>query len=559
MIDAKKVTFTDLFTSTVNAQIRVPDYQRGYSWEKPQVRDFFTDLTVFSEIEIQKRPDTFYFLGPIVLMQGNPNDIYSYVVDGQQRLATFIILLAVIRDVAREKYELSGRDLADNIHNQIISSQGPQGRHRWAYRLGDLDQAYFEKFVLRQPREKNKIPNNASNGLIKRAWNQLEQNIRDKLSAKEDGLGYLQKLVSDLLNKVELVAIEVKTERDAMNVFERINVRGKPLSETDLIRHRLMSSCNKHDRSRLRSEWDNLEKLLGEDAKIDSFLKHMWISRNGERTSTKLYDEISNYLDDSNISSMEFVENIVNDCRIYTELLKPESQLIHYDSRASVRISHATLGAKQSLPLFLSAYRRFERTPRFSELALAVEALIVRYTYFANRDSLELTNALYRAAKAITEASSKDQALQNALISLKSVNPTNAEVVTGSQRQMKMKKLPALYILRQLENSLGDGSFDAKATLEHIFPQNAAVEEWKSAVGRLNPYVSHIGNLTLLSSSDNSRASNKKFSYKKRKVYESSNIKLTSEITQFRNWGIKPILRRAESLAKLANKRWMIN
>lgn len=557
MIDARKVTFTDLFNKNQTSQVRVPDYQRGYSWEKQQIRDFLTDLIEFSDKELLRRPNSYYFLGPIVLMKGEHSDSYYYAVDGQQRLATFIILLSVMRELAAELFGDPGKRLAEKIQQDMISSTGPGGNHRWSYRLGDLDQPFFEKFIQRTPRYHQQVPRNSSNGLIKKSWNYLESEIRDKLISESKAVNYLEQLYENLITKVELVAVEVNGERDAMNVFERINVRGKPLSESDLIRHRLMSGCNQRDRGRLRSEWDNLETLLGgQEAKIDTFLKHMWISRHGERTSSKLYDEISSHLDETGMSSLEFVDDILNDCHIYAELLKPQSNLLHHSGRAAARATHATLGAKQTLPVLLSAYRRFEKTKEFSELALKIESLIVRYSYFSDHDPVLLSSTLYKAAKYINEAASKKSALDGATELLESINPTDKEVILGSQRQMKLNKIPALYILRELENSLSDDAFKAHATLEHIFPQTPTTKHWGQAVGRLEPYLSHVGNLTLLASNDNSRASNRGFSYKKREIYNKSNVKITKSITNYRSWGIQPILRRAEELAKLVNKRW---
>ncbi len=559
MIKANEVTIYDLLGTHENSQIRIPDYQRGYSWENKEVQEFFTDVSYFSDIEILKRPDSPYFLGPIVLMRGDYSDVYYYAVDGQQRISTFIMLLCVIRDLSSSLCGDAGVKFGNKVHTQYINSIGLNGGSRMSLKLGDLDHRFYEQFVLKQDRKSHLVPRNKSNGLIKKARNLIENLLREKISTQPEPLTYMENLYNNITHKVIMVAIEVKGERDAMNVFERINVRGKPLSESDLIRHKLMSSSNKGDRKNLRNKWDSLENMLGgEEAKIDGFLSHMWASRRGETKGIKLYDEISLYLEETETTPLEFVDEFVDDCNIYINLLKTSSNLIHHESRESVRITHATLGAKQALPLFLSAYRRFEKTPEFSKLALAVEALVVRHHYFAGHDTSELKVAFYKAAKQINDARSKEQALKSAMNTLIKINPTDSQVIAGIQRQMKINKLPALYILRQLENLTQNGAFEAQATLEHIFPQNASSKEWGLNAERLKPYISHLGNLTLLTSSDNSKASNRNFSHKKSKVYKTSNLKLTSEIIQFRSWGKQPIRRRAESLAKLANKRWKL-
>ncbi len=65
----------------------IPDYQRSYAWEKQQVRELFQDL-----VEAAKDCIT-HFLGTVVFSQAPGRNEY-FVVDGQQRLTSIILLLA---------------------------------------------------------------------------------------------------------------------------------------------------------------------------------------------------------------------------------------------------------------------------------------------------------------------------------------------------------------------------------------------------------------------------------------------------------------------------------
>ena len=79
---------------------RVPDYQRGYSWENQQVREFLEDLELLPH-------GRYHYTGTIVLHEIDPDDermdtdgnAYAPVdvVDGQQRLTTIVLLLDAIR------------------------------------------------------------------------------------------------------------------------------------------------------------------------------------------------------------------------------------------------------------------------------------------------------------------------------------------------------------------------------------------------------------------------------------------------------------------------------
>jgi uncharacterized protein with ParB-like and HNH nuclease domain len=74
-------------------RIKVPSYQRNYSWKKAQVVELYEDF----QRAIDEGRD-YYFLGSIVGCQKSHNSDEIEIVDGQQRLATTTILLAAIRD-----------------------------------------------------------------------------------------------------------------------------------------------------------------------------------------------------------------------------------------------------------------------------------------------------------------------------------------------------------------------------------------------------------------------------------------------------------------------------
>jgi len=90
---------------------RIPDYQRGYAWRREQLKDFWEDLINLSD-------DRSHYTGVLTLKQISPNEIgesekefwlvddHSYrvyhIVDGQQRLTTFILFLQAFVDFIKE-------------------------------------------------------------------------------------------------------------------------------------------------------------------------------------------------------------------------------------------------------------------------------------------------------------------------------------------------------------------------------------------------------------------------------------------------------------------------
>ena len=73
----------ELLGANERARIMVPQFQRGYSWERKHVRDFWTDLTTFQkESAVKDGPDK-YFMGPIVVRA--ESKFVIWLLDGQQR------------------------------------------------------------------------------------------------------------------------------------------------------------------------------------------------------------------------------------------------------------------------------------------------------------------------------------------------------------------------------------------------------------------------------------------------------------------------------------------
>jgi hypothetical protein len=93
-LEAHEVRLADLFSDGYD--FHIPNYQRPYAWEPEQAKQLLADLVDFM-IEKDQEP---YFLGSIVLIKDTGP--YAEVVDGQQRLTTLTILLAVLRDLAED-------------------------------------------------------------------------------------------------------------------------------------------------------------------------------------------------------------------------------------------------------------------------------------------------------------------------------------------------------------------------------------------------------------------------------------------------------------------------
>ena len=92
-ISAKEYSLSKIFSA--DFEYHIPKYQRPYSWTEDEAAILFDDLYDFYELD----NDDNYFLGSIVLIKSD-NKPYSEVIDGQQRLTTLSIFLAVMRTLS---------------------------------------------------------------------------------------------------------------------------------------------------------------------------------------------------------------------------------------------------------------------------------------------------------------------------------------------------------------------------------------------------------------------------------------------------------------------------
>ena len=100
-------------------QYVVPLFQRSYSWEKKEWDVLWNDLVELCEMD---NPRT-HFIGSIVTMPtiSVPEGVTKYLlIDGQQRLTTIFILLALLRDKAGQSSREDLVELAAEINNTLL-------------------------------------------------------------------------------------------------------------------------------------------------------------------------------------------------------------------------------------------------------------------------------------------------------------------------------------------------------------------------------------------------------------------------------------------------------
>ena len=237
--------------------IRVPPFQRAYAWEDPEVEILIQDLLDAF------RTRTVYFLGAIVVIRPR-NRGPSDVVDGQQRLTTLTIMLAVMRDLAKTKEE-EGL-IHSMIGHEALNVFGAS--HRWRVTLNPTDTPFFRRFVQERGatredegvRESACDPGSESQQRLSAAIGQMRDYLSDMADEERS------RLVMWLLDQVTVVRVRVSEVAVAQKVFSSLNHRGKPLSDHDILKSALFERAEFSPAEAVTQgrKWDAFTARLGD-------------------------------------------------------------------------------------------------------------------------------------------------------------------------------------------------------------------------------------------------------------------------------------------------------
>jgi Protein of unknown function DUF262 len=252
----------------------VPTHQRDYKWDRDRVERFIEDLT-----QAMERGDKFYFIGLMVFM--GSNDGRLRVLDGQQRLATSIIIFSALRtwfavageDPMRIQYDFIGRaDYGESKAEPKIS-------------MNRNNDDKFQCYVTEQSpteaikAELAKTGKNDSNYNLLDAVVFCRQFITDRAAAIANAAKakkYFADFIKFMRDSVIAVRLTVPNESNAFRVFETLNDRGMDLSAVDLLKNYLFGCVydegHPQGLAQMEHRWALLTGTL-QDLRQEDFLK----------------------------------------------------------------------------------------------------------------------------------------------------------------------------------------------------------------------------------------------------------------------------------------------
>jgi hypothetical protein len=272
MMKEKRVS-SDLLVGTINLsdlfrnKLSIPDFQRPYEWNERLVLKLFEDIDSHFFPEEKLKDDTSdFYLGSVLL--NKKGDEHFEIIDGQQRLTTFLILDYVI-DSSDHFLDSDSFKFYSNIsvHN-IISVQEVIKKHKDQFRF-----------------------------------------------VKEGSYG-------EILDKIRLNVVITSDEQKAFQFFDSLNSKGRKLDTINILKSYHLRELNNEDelQKSLASKFDALnatvESKLFKSHRIhsfDRFVIHFWVKHNywtKGNFSPIGKNEIELFLRDNSIRLIENVKSM---------------------------------------------------------------------------------------------------------------------------------------------------------------------------------------------------------------------------------------------------------
>ena len=552
-----------------NEKLFIPEYQRGYSWEETQLDDFWIDLI---EIYQEKTRDE-HFLGQVVIHK-NKEDGKRYIIDGQQRISTTIILLDILRtkfkEIADSTNNNDANDDVEDINTKYIGRVSESKKEQYLS-MGGVDKEFFINYIqARGPidysdRKFEKKRLRPSNYNIFYASKFFEDKV-SKFITKKSPNEYIElnKLYQCLINQFILMTVETDDINEAYIIFESLNARGKALETADLLKNHILRVAQS-DLSSATETWNTIIDNL-DNIDPTKFIRYYWNSTNRFAREKDLFKALR-----KDIKTQSDVNTLLANLRFLSKvcaaILHPEDNKDFDLTELNERlIEMQKLDASSYIPVIFALRLQNYSEEDINEVLKAIETLVVRNFVVsglvANKYELEFA----QIAKSISDKSwsphnnppTKDDILKK----LYSLMVSDEEFINNFKVFNSKKNAVIRYLLRKINNydisetKIVDDS--NRVHVEHILPKKIN-EDWINFNDEDHEtYLWRLGNLTLLGQEYNNRAKNKGFD-KKKEIYKKSEIKMTRDLVSIDDWTTFTIVKRQEDFAEIALKIWPRN
>lgn len=538
----------------------IPRFQRPYSWEKEHLEDFWKDVF--------KSDQKDYFIGSIVTYK---NGDARAVVDGQQRLTTLTILLAVLRNA----FDSIGSTNQANGIQRLIERYDLENKAR--YVLATETSFPYLQFAIqnRVPDVNQKVTGDEDellglandflkNQVIEEIQNAKNNGIQTDTSIRARTHKRLEQL-RDTTLALKLILVQLDNEDDAYLVFETLNTRGKDLTTSDLLKNhlaRLLKASNARGDS-VRVKWEsvieNIKAIELDDVSVDEFIYHYWLAKNDFTKARDIF-KVAKKSIVTKASATKTLNELDAYSTIYRNLFRSNLKKWRNDElkiRGSIEVIVNRFRVRQPLPLILAAVSKYDaRTLSKAELErllTAIELFTFTHTGLMNARStggiLQMYSVHARELSRSVATTRREKTIDDLIKKLQLKLPS---------KEVFLKRFSELRFSENLLSEKRLVQFSLSKLMEHVAPsvalnpaamsiEHIAAQSDKSFTAES---IASIGNLWILNTRFNNdlgdmAVNNKLLQYRKANMPADSILNTSDE------WNMDVVQQRATHLAEL--------
>lgn len=544
----------------------VPPFQRPYVWDKDeQWAPLWQDVRRLADVRLEDRySNPTHFLGAVVIQALEPVAgalQANNIIDGQQRLTTLQLLMdaaAAVLDEAGADSLAAQLDLLTHNQQMFVSDDAIRLKVRHTNR----DQAAFDEVMDADPPFDHSELRHAGS-LVARAHAFFAEAVAEWLgdNEAEPFLGRATTLVDVLTRGLQLVAINLGVNENSQEIFETLNARGTPLTAADLIKNFVFQ--------RLAAEGADTKKAYAElwpfDTKFweaevsvgrypisrSSLFFNQWlVSRVGEEISPKsTFTRFKYYVErESGQKAADLLPVLKEQAELYeawTIAAEDQDRQLSRVELSVYRMKASEVELLKPLLIWLHEPGRATSPAAINDVVATAESWVIR------RQLLRLTGAdLGRIVADVIRVhrdAPTDELPDRVRAHLMRLNVSSTywpgdeeirESLKAEQAYRRFKRTRLRMVLEAVEDhhraTTKQPSVPRRGyPIEHILPQkwsdNWPVDGLEAEQDRAS-HVHVLGNLTLLTSSLNSKVSNGAWAAKRAALHQHDTLLMNSRL-----------------------------
>ncbi len=513
---------------------QIPIYQRPYQWTEENCEKLLDDL--FFNYEDDRESD--YFCGSLVLIEiSEDSKVKTYdVVDGQQRLSTFILLAKVLATLYSERLDSEYQEFLQASWSDRHENREKKKKKRLDFDLvgSSAKKDFQDALDFFDDLDASKGENSKSNGSSKSKNNYLKNAICLKNYLEKKEIEDINAFIDWLYCNVVFVTITCPDADKALRIFNVLNARGLALNVTDIFKGQLLKKLTEEkEQEELAIRWEDLrQKCLDNGFAMETLFSWYLEYLESKTSREKMEKELVTWFENLNKTPLEYLDGVEDFYNAYCEMLEMQDR-------------HAYLLSYKDddyLCIILCAILLHHYSDQDIE---ALKELLVKFYYqdwVAGQTKTTRSQTCCNIINALKEKKSVERIASivkkyldeyNVLQRFKE-NLQDSKLYEQHKKSSKNSWLRPILIL--VEYSMSDDPRPKRIQMndlhvEHILPQQpGSSSQWVKDFSEEERglYTHSLANLTLLGGTKNAQASNLDFKDKK-KIYMGEEIKLNKK------------------------------